>query len=234
MTTRSGMFYARNGGPARPHLFEVPLRVARGDQVEIFIHQVANLVWMVSDQAAPTLPLLPTLLGEVGADARITITISNSANLTLGYPCQLVGPALIGPLVQGPIAPGAHIAISLSNCANVLLATPEASLMLAQGELIASQSGASLHRHQCGQVNHAMPGSGCVSIVNGELVDELIDTHTLIDCTVDIRVERVANVRCQSLSIVEGELMDESLDADCVLRSKVRISLSDSANVEAG
>ncbi|EAN7559747.1 hypothetical protein EK559_24400, partial [Salmonella enterica] len=71
-----------------------------------------------------------------------------------------------------------------------------------------------------------------INIVEGELVDELIDCLSIVDSSIEIKILSSISTSANTISITEGELLDETMDVKNHIRnSKIDATITNSANV---
>jgi len=125
------------------------------------------------------------------------------------------------------------VSISLEDVANV---RARSRLEIREGELLDETVDVETDLQDShvtiNMVNVACVEAETVSISDGELVDEIVDTSQITSTTVSISLEDVANVRARSrLEIREGELLDETVDVETDLQdSHVTINMVNVAN----
>lgn len=257
MTISPGMYFSRNKGEMESYDFKQPLTVNEDEELNIVIIDCANQVIASANWREIKNALIPPLIGDVGERAKVSVTISNSANvevknnLTLGtFPInetESEEAALIATIVNGAIGKDATINIKIENSANVNLLNPYSVLNIDGGSLIEEviniPDGVNhlidvafyIEVSNSAQVNkyNSFTTWGELIINKGQLINEVIDCVGIYNGRIDINETDVATVYAHTVKIFEGELVDEILDTLSISDTNININLKNVANVYA-
>lgn len=185
--------------------------------------------------------------GDVGYGARIDVSVRNSANVTLASNSAVLhvgGGSLMEEVINAPanetgneVIDQGCVNISVQNSANVYSDgnSPFGTMYIGGGQLenesvdyAIKNSFVSVQKTDMANVT-----AGEVKILQGELIDETLDTRTVPNSTVDIQFERSANVNATSVKIKDAELIDETVDSEAITGSEITLNFLDSANITA-
>ncbi|MFD0587267.1 hypothetical protein ACFQZE_04600 [Paenibacillus sp. GCM10027627] len=222
-----GIYIQKDGSEKTAFPSPSPIDVEPNSSVVISISNFRNSTFDDVHFDTDSSSLIPSLIGNVGEGASVTINIDNSANIEL-LNTLIVGeknyddngnitedlssiePALIKDLIIGTIASNSKVNVNIHNSANVTLANPNSLLHIGGGSLIESV------------IN--VPDSGSTTISSKEIN---------VNITESANIKSVSGAVNGMLRIYKGQLINEIVDGRVISNSKINITFNKSCNVSS-